>query len=91
MVNGSRLILCCFMLCVLITNPFNYLLNLIHASDYNDGTEIQSIVSSRTLQAAPNNENINSSSKIIKKKFFYTYSIYSIFEYIMATISCLDA
>jgi hypothetical protein len=65
MVNGSRLILCCFMLCVLITNPFNYLLNLIHSSDSNDATEIQSIVASRTLQSATNNENINSSSKRI--------------------------
>ncbi len=68
MVNGSRLVLCCFMLCVLITNPFNHLLNLIHSSDYNDATEIQSIVASRTLQSATNNENSNSSSKTIKKK-----------------------
>jgi hypothetical protein len=58
------------MLCVLITNPFNYLLNLIHSSDYNDATEIQSIVGSRTLQAATNNDNINSSSKIIQKRIF---------------------
>jgi hypothetical protein len=65
MVDGSRLVLCCFMLCVLITNPFNYLLNLIHASDYNDAAETQSILASRTLQSAANNENINSSSKEI--------------------------
>lgn len=63
MVNGSRLVLCCFMLCVLITNPFNYFLNLIHASDSNTITETQSIITSRTLQSAANNENINSSSK----------------------------
>ncbi|CAF5085778.1 unnamed protein product, partial [Rotaria magnacalcarata] len=62
MVNGSRLILCCFMLCVIVTNPFNYLLNLIHSSDYNEATETQSIVGSRTLQAAVNNDNINSST-----------------------------
>ncbi len=63
MVNGSRLVLCCFMLCVLITNPFNYLLNLIHSSDYNDPTETQSIIASRTLQSTANNDNMNSSSK----------------------------
>jgi hypothetical protein len=63
MVNGSRLVLCCFMLCVLITNPFNYLLNLIHASDLNDAAETESIITSRTLQSAGNTENINSSSK----------------------------
>ncbi len=63
MVNGSRLVLCCFMLCVLITNPFNYLLNLIHASDSIDAAETQSIITSRTLQSTANNENINSSSK----------------------------
>ncbi|UJR23410.1 hypothetical protein I4U23_026417 [Adineta vaga] len=62
MVNGSRLVLCCFMLCVLITNPFNYLLNLIHASDSNDPTEMQSSVGSRTLQSATNNENLHSST-----------------------------
>ncbi|CAF0850328.1 unnamed protein product [Rotaria sp. Silwood1] len=62
MVNGTRLVLCCFMLCVLITNPFNYLLNLIHSSDYNDATEIKSIVSSRTLQGTTNIENMNSST-----------------------------
>ncbi|CAF3301520.1 unnamed protein product [Rotaria socialis] len=62
MVNGSRLILCCFMLCVIVTNPFNYLLNFIHSSDYNEATEVQSIVGSRTLQAAVNNDNINSST-----------------------------
>lgn len=66
MVNGSRLILCCFMLCVLITNPFNYLLNLIHSSERNDLTEIQSIVGSRTLQEATNNDNMNLSSEFIK-------------------------
>jgi hypothetical protein len=78
MVNGSRLVLCCFMLCVLITNPFNYLLNLIHASDSNDATEIQSIVGSRTLQAATNNENMNSSSKIkiFLQRFLYKLSSY---------------
>ncbi|CAF3994386.1 unnamed protein product, partial [Adineta steineri] len=62
MVNGSRLVLCCFMLCVLITNPFNHLLNLIHSSESNDMGDMQSIVGSRTLQAATNNENINSST-----------------------------
>ncbi|CAF0788477.1 unnamed protein product [Adineta ricciae] len=62
MVNGSRLVLCCFMLCVLITNPFNYLLNLIHASDSNDLAETQSIIGSRTLQSANNNENLHSST-----------------------------
>ena len=51
------------MLCVLITNPFNYLLNLIHASDSNTITETQSIITSRTLQSAANSENIHSSSK----------------------------
>ena len=94
MVNGSRLVLCCFMLCVLITNPFNHLLNLIHSSDSNDVTEIQSIVGSRTLQAATNNENMNSSSKISQKKIFYIcnkLSFDSISQYIMATIGCLDA
>ncbi len=94
MVNGSRLVLCCFMLCVLITNPFNYLLNLIHSSDSNDATEIQSIVGSRTLQAATNNDNINSSSKIIPKRIFCVcnkISIDSISKYIMAAIGCLDA
>lgn len=65
MVNGSRLVLCCFMLCVLITNPFSYLLNLIHASDYNDATELRSIVASRTLQsAATTNDNIYSPCKL---------------------------
>lgn len=63
MVNGSRLVLCCFMLCVLITNPFNYLLNLIHASDSNAIAETQSIITSRTLQSSVNDENIHFSSK----------------------------
>jgi hypothetical protein len=63
MVNGSRLVLCCFMLCVLITNPFNYLLNLIHSSDYRDPTEMESIIGSRTLQSAVDHEHIRSSSK----------------------------
>ncbi|CAF2414532.1 unnamed protein product [Rotaria sp. Silwood2] len=62
MVNGTRLVLCCFMLCVLITNPFNYLLNLIHSSDYNDATEMQYIVGSRTLQGITNNDNTNTST-----------------------------
>jgi len=60
MVNGSRLVLCCFMLCVLITNPFDYLLDRIHSSANNGGTtEIQSIVSSRTLQVATEYDNVN--------------------------------
>ncbi len=59
------------MLCVLITNPFNYLLNLIHASDFNDATETQSIITSRTLQSTANNENINSSS--MNKEFRFVF------------------
>jgi hypothetical protein len=63
MVNGSRLVLCCFMLCVLIINPFDYLLDRIHSSANNgDTTEIQSIVSSRTLQVATEYDNFNSLS-----------------------------
>ena len=63
MVNGSRLILCCFMLCVLITNPFSYLLNRIHGSDIDDSTELRSIVSSRTLQSASSsNDDVSSST-----------------------------
>ena len=58
------------MLCVLITNPFNHLLNLIHSSDNNDVTEIQSIVGSRTLQSAANSENMNASSRKNAKKNF---------------------
>jgi len=60
MVNGSRLVICCFMLCVLIINPFDYLLDRIHSSANNgDTTEIQSIVSSRTLQVATEYDNVN--------------------------------
>jgi hypothetical protein len=39
------------MLCILITNPFNYLLDHLHSSDNDDTTEIHSSVGSRTLQA----------------------------------------
>ncbi|CAF4026721.1 unnamed protein product [Rotaria sordida] len=60
MVDGSRLILCCFMLCVFIINPFNYLLDHIHSSNNDDTMEIQSILSSRTLQTVKDNENFNS-------------------------------
>ncbi|CAF4710407.1 unnamed protein product [Rotaria sp. Silwood1] len=59
MVDGSRLVLCCFMLCVLIINPFNYLLDRIHSSNNGGTTEIQSTLSSRTLQAVKDNENVN--------------------------------
>ena len=63
MVNGSRLVLCCFMLCVLITNPFNHLLNLIHSSEYRDSTAMESIIGSRTLQSAANHEHTRPSSR----------------------------
>jgi len=74
MVDRSRLILCFFMLCILITNPFNYLLNHIHSSNNINTNEIQSIISSRTLQSTIDNENFNSSSKI-KMKLFYFLNI----------------
>lgn len=51
MVNGSRLVLCCFMLCVLITNPFSYFLNLIHSADLTNENDLRTIVNSRTLQS----------------------------------------
>ncbi|CAF2491172.1 unnamed protein product [Rotaria sp. Silwood2] len=60
MVDGSRLVLCCFMLCILITNPFNYLLDRIHSSSNGGTTDTQSILSSRTLQAVKDDENFNS-------------------------------
>ncbi|CAF4852535.1 unnamed protein product, partial [Rotaria magnacalcarata] len=47
MVDRSRLVLCCFMLCVLMTNPFNYLLDRIHSSDKDGTTEVQLGLGSR--------------------------------------------
>ena len=79
MVNGSRLILCCFMLCVLITNPFNYLLDRIHSSELHDPTEIQSIVSSRTLQSTNNNENINSPCRFARLVLRFTFDFFVLF------------
>jgi hypothetical protein len=87
MVDRSRLVLSFFTLCILITNPFNYLLNHIHSSNNINTNEIQSIISSRTLQSTIDNENFNSSSKI-KMKLFY---LFSIFKYIIETIHCMDA
>jgi hypothetical protein len=48
------------MLCILITNPFNYLLNRIHSSNNINPNEIQLIISSRTLQSTIDNQNFNS-------------------------------
>lgn len=62
MVNGSRLVLCCFMLCVLITNPFDYLLNRIHGSEIDEQTELRSIITSRTLQSTNSNDDLQSSA-----------------------------
>jgi hypothetical protein len=53
------------MLCVLITNPFNYLLDFIYSSDNDNTNGIQSIIRSRTLQSETDNENCISSWKQI--------------------------
>ncbi|CAF3325592.1 unnamed protein product [Rotaria socialis] len=60
MVDRSRLVLCCFMLCVLMTNPFNYLLDRIHSSDNDGTTEVQLGPGSRTLKTIKDAENFNS-------------------------------
>lgn len=60
MVDGSRLVLCCFMLCVLLTNPFNHLLDRIHTFNSGDANEMQTILSSRTLQGIKDRDNFNS-------------------------------
>ena len=92
MVNGSRLVLCCFMLCVLITNPFNHLLNLIHSSEYRDPTEMDSIIGSRTLQSAADHEHLRSSSthRSLSSRSSTRCSISSISQYIVATTGGLD-
>ena len=61
MVNGSRLLLCCFMVCVLITNPFNYLLDRIHSSSSANAIELPSSFSSRTLKSIVDKEPLSSS------------------------------
>ncbi len=63
MVDSSRLVLCWFMLCVLFTNPFHYLLDRIHSSDHVDTNEIRSVISSRILQSTRDNESFTISSK----------------------------
>lgn len=60
--NGSRLSLCCFMLCIILTNPFSYLLNQLESSD---SIELQSKFHSRTLQSTIDNEYLYLSSKQI--------------------------
>lgn len=57
--DRSRLILCCFMLCVLITNPFNSLLDRIHSSNNGVTSDMQSRFRSRTLQATDEAKNVN--------------------------------
>lgn len=63
MVNGSRLVLCGFMLCILVTNPFNYLLDYLQtSSNDNHLSEMQSAISSRTLQSITDDDRSNSAS-----------------------------
>lgn len=57
MVNGSRLTLCCFMLFVFITNPFNFILDSLHSSTNNDeNIGISTRITSRSLQTIENVE-----------------------------------
>lgn len=47
------------MLCVLITNPFNSLLDRIHSSNNGVTSDMQSRFRSRTLQATDEAKNVN--------------------------------